>query len=77
MLILITVTMVVRTMSLHYLVHHRKQTVDLLAQLMEVDSIGCIPAVTISSTICSAVEMRNKIFPWGVNGFASASQKCS
>jgi len=75
--ILITMTMVVRTTSLRYLVPHRKQTVDLLAQLMEVDSIGCIPAVAISSTIFSANEMRNKIFPWGVSGFASAMQKCS
>jgi len=66
-LILITVTMVVGMTSLRYSVPHRKQTVGLLAQVMEVDFIGCILAVAISSTICSAIEMGNKIFPWSVS----------
>ncbi|KAL4079488.1 major facilitator superfamily domain-containing protein [Scleroderma citrinum] len=63
-LILINVTMLVAITSLRYPVPHRQQSVGLLAQLKEVDFVGCILAVAISSTICIAIEMGNKIFPW-------------
>ncbi|KAH7886989.1 major facilitator superfamily domain-containing protein [Phlebopus sp. FC_14] len=63
-LILIAVTLVIGTTSLRYPVPHRKQRTGLLSQLREVDYIGCILAVAISSMICIAIEMGNKMFPW-------------
>ncbi|KAF9237385.1 major facilitator superfamily domain-containing protein [Melanogaster broomeanus] len=63
-LMLIGVTLAVGTASLRYPVPHRRQRDGLLAQLGEVDYIGCVLAVAISSMICIAIEMGNKIFPW-------------
>ncbi|KIJ62133.1 hypothetical protein HYDPIDRAFT_176676 [Hydnomerulius pinastri MD-312] len=63
-LMLIGVTLAVGTASLRYPVPHRKQRAGLLAQLREVDYIGCVLAVAISSMICIAIEMGNKMFPW-------------
>ncbi|KAI6148588.1 major facilitator superfamily domain-containing protein, partial [Pisolithus tinctorius] len=63
-LILIGVTMLVALTAMRYPVPHRKQSVGLLGQLREVDYIGCILAVAISSMICVAIELGNKIFPW-------------
>lgn len=66
-LILINVTMVISITSLRYPIPHRKQTIGLLAQLREVDFIGCLLAVAIASSICIAIEMGNKMFPWDVS----------
>ncbi|KAI6019870.1 major facilitator superfamily domain-containing protein [Pisolithus orientalis] len=63
-LILIGITMLVALTAMRYPVPHRKQSVGLLGQLREVDYIGCILAVAISSMICVAIELGNKIFPW-------------
>lgn len=66
-LMLIGLTMAIGSISLRYPVPHRQQRVGLLAQLREVDYVGCILAVAISSMICIAIEMGNKIFPWNVS----------
>ncbi|KIJ11030.1 hypothetical protein PAXINDRAFT_181939 [Paxillus involutus ATCC 200175] len=63
-LMLIGVTLAVGTASLRYPVPHRRQRDGLLAQLKEVDYVGCVLAVAISSMICIAIEMGNKMFPW-------------
>ncbi|KAI6116202.1 major facilitator superfamily domain-containing protein [Pisolithus sp. B1] len=63
-LILIGITMLVAITTMQYPVPHRKQSVGLLAQLKEVDYIGCTLAVAISSMICIAIELGNKVFPW-------------
>ncbi|KAG1730810.1 major facilitator superfamily domain-containing protein [Suillus paluster] len=63
-LMLIGVTLAIGTASLRYPVPHRKQRIGLLAQLGEVDYIGSILAVAVSSMICIAIEMGNKMFPW-------------
>lgn len=63
-LILIGITMLVALTAMQYPVPHRKQSVGLLAQLKEVDYIGCTLAVAISSMICIAIELGNKVFPW-------------
>ncbi|KAG9313372.1 major facilitator superfamily domain-containing protein [Chiua virens] len=63
-LILIGVTVVLGSLSLRYPVPHYHQRVGLVAQLREVDYVGCFLAITISSTICIAIEMGNKMFPW-------------
>jgi MFS family permease len=65
-LTLIGVTLVIGTTSLRYPVPHRKQSTGLLAQLGEVDFIGSVLAVAVSSMICIAIEMGNKMFPWNV-----------
>lgn len=44
----------------------RKQRVGILTKLKEVDFIGSLLALAISSAICVAIEMGNKQFPWGV-----------
>lgn len=66
-LMLIGATLLIGSISLHYPVPHREQRVGLLAQLREVDYVGCILGVAISSTICIAIEMGNKMFPWNVS----------
>lgn len=66
-LILIGLTLVIGSISIRYPVPHRQQRVGILAQLREVDYVGCILAVAISSTICIAIEMGNKMFPWSVS----------
>ena len=66
-LMLIGVTLVIGSLSLGYPVPHREQRVGLLAQVREVDYVGCVLAVAISSTICVAIEMGNKMFPWNVS----------
>ncbi|EGO03688.1 hypothetical protein SERLA73DRAFT_83786 [Serpula lacrymans var. lacrymans S7.3] len=63
-LMLIGLTLAIGTASLRYPVPHRKQSIGLLAQLKEVDYIGCVLSVAISSMICIAIEMGNKMFPW-------------
>lgn len=65
-LMLIGVTLVIGTTCLRYPVPHRKQRIGLLAQLGEVDYIGSVLAVAVSSMICIAIEMGNKLFPWNV-----------
>jgi MFS family permease len=65
-LMLIGVTLVIGTTSLRYPVPHRKQSTGLLAQLGEVDFIGSVLVVAVSSMICIAIEMGNKMFPWNV-----------
>lgn len=49
-----------------YPVADRQQSVGIVAKLKEVDFIGSLLAVAISSAICIAIEMGNKEFPWGV-----------
>jgi len=66
-LMLIGMTLAIGSMSLRYPVPHRQQRVGLLAQLREVDYIGCVLVVAISSMICIAIEMGNKMFPWNVS----------
>lgn len=66
-LMLIGLTLVIGSISLRYPVPHREQRVGLLAQLREVDYVGCVLAVAISSMICAAIEMGNKMFPWNVS----------
>jgi hypothetical protein len=66
-LMLIGMTLTIGSMSLRYPVPHRQQRVGLLAQLREVDYVGCVLAVAISSMICIAIEMGNKMFPWNVS----------
>lgn len=63
-LMLIGATLVIGTTCLRYPVPHRKQRIGLLAQLGEVDYIGSVLAVAVSSMICIAIEMGNKLFPW-------------
>ncbi|KAF8137559.1 major facilitator superfamily domain-containing protein [Boletus edulis] len=63
-LILIGVTLVIGSISIRYPVPYRQQRVGLLAQLREVDYVGSVLAIAISSMICIAIEMGNKIFPW-------------
>ncbi|KAG6333942.1 hypothetical protein ID866_5153 [Astraeus odoratus] len=63
-LMLIVVTTLVAMANLRYPVPYRKECIGLCAQLKEVDYIGCILAVAISSTICIAIEIGNKMFPW-------------
>ncbi|OAX41292.1 MFS general substrate transporter [Rhizopogon vinicolor AM-OR11-026] len=63
-LMLIGVTLAIGTTSLRYPVPHRKQRIGLLAQLREVDYVGSILAVAVSSMICIAIEMGNKMYPW-------------
>lgn len=70
-LMLIGVTLAIGTTSLRYPVPHRKQSIGLLAQLREVDYIGSILAVAVSSMICIAIEMGNKMFPWNVGTLSS------
>jgi MFS family permease len=65
-LMLIGVTLAIGTTCLRYPVPHRKQRIGLLAQLGEVDYIGSVLAVAVSSMICIAIEMGNKLFPWNV-----------
>ena len=65
-LILIGITLIIGATSLRYPVPHRKQSVGLLAQLREVDYIGSLLIVAVSSMICIAIEMGNKMFPWNV-----------
>ncbi|KAF8438025.1 major facilitator superfamily domain-containing protein [Boletus edulis BED1] len=65
-LILIGVTLVIGSISIRYPVPYRQQRVGLLAQLREVDYVGSVLAIAISSMICIAIEMGNKIFPWNV-----------
>lgn len=66
-LMLIGVTLVIGSISLRYPVPHRQQRVGILAQLREVDYVGGVLVVAISSMICIAIEMGNKMFPWNVS----------
>ncbi|TDL26464.1 MFS general substrate transporter, partial [Rickenella mellea] len=63
-LMLIGVTFAIGVTFMRYPVPHRQQSVGIVAQLKEVDFIGSILAVAISSLICVAIEMGNKEFPW-------------
>jgi MFS family permease len=49
-----------------YPVRCLKKEDSILAKLKEVDVIGSILALAISSAICVGTEMGNKQFPWGV-----------
>jgi MFS family permease len=76
-LILIGLTLIIGSFSLRYPVPHRQQRVGLLAQLQEVDYVGCVLAVAISSMICIAIEMGNKLFPWNVSSWIQRSTHSS
>jgi MFS family permease len=65
-LFLCGITFFLGVFSMNYPVPHRKQSVGIIAQLKEVDFVGCILAVAIASLICIPIEMGNKEFPWNV-----------
>ncbi|KAJ7446902.1 major facilitator superfamily domain-containing protein [Mycena galericulata] len=64
-LILIGITFCIATTAMNYPVPHRKQNVGIVAQLKDVDWIGCVLAVLIAALICVPIEMGNKEFAWG------------
>ncbi|KAJ7769955.1 major facilitator superfamily domain-containing protein [Mycena metata] len=63
-LILIGSTFCIAATAMNYPVPHRKQGVGIVAQLKDVDWVGCVLAVFIAALICIPVEMGNKEFAW-------------
>ncbi|KAJ7631852.1 major facilitator superfamily domain-containing protein [Mycena polygramma] len=64
-LIMIGLTFCIASTAMNYPVPHRKQNVGIVAQLKDVDWLGCVLAVAIAALICIPIEMGNKEFAWG------------
>ncbi|KAF7308867.1 MFS general substrate transporter [Mycena kentingensis (nom. inval.)] len=63
-LILIGTTVCFAATAMNYPVPHKKQNDGILAQLKDVDYVGCVLAVVIAALLTIPIEMGNKEFAW-------------